>query len=308
MYGADEGKLDLAYKYPFSSEAKEIVRSSGAGLEQGMLKAGRIRIEEALNAGSIEYKEIGMSDLKRIHVMSYVYARMLVSALNNRGALIAYVTAEARRSGDALVEDTEENIMLIAKELGVGLDAKGGEFSLCFEDYLSLSPKTPDFSLVHQEMKDGIVHIQKYKAARLLESAIRKEIRKNLPIPVKELPKEAVQYAKTIKVPMQKAEVVIDNARYDWIARVLATPIADVRHRTVNLILAPYLVNVKNMEVDEAAKVITDYIERCRAIDPNTKINDSYIRYQCKYAKDKGSKPLSYERAKDLLKDVVAFN
>jgi len=81
-----------------------------------------------------------------------------------------------------------------------------------------------------------------------------------------------------------------------------------VRHRTVNLILAPYLVNTKQLEVEQAARIISDYIERCKQIDPNTKINERYIEYQCSYAKRRGLRPLSHERAKELLGSAVEVN
>ena len=45
--------------------------------------------------------------------------------------------------------------------------------------------------------------------------------------------------------------------------------------------------------------------EKCKIIDPNTKITDSYIRYQCGYAKKRGLKPLSFKRAKELLGDFL---
>jgi hypothetical protein len=75
----------------------------------------------------------------------------------------------------------------------------------------------------------------------------------------------------------------------------------------VNLILAPYLVNTKGIDVEQAAKIIIEYIDRCRAIDPNTKINERYIEYQCDYAKKKGLRPLSLSRAKELLGEQINF-
>ena len=92
---------------------------------------------------------------------------------------------------------------------------------------------------------------------------------------------------------------------FRWIERLLQTPIPDVRHRTVNLILAPYLVNVRNMSPEEAFKVINDYIERCKKVNPDTKIGEQYIRYQCNYAKKRGMRPLALQKAKELLGGLV---
>jgi hypothetical protein len=75
----------------------------------------------------------------------------------------------------------------------------------------------------------------------------------------------------------------------------------------VNLILAPYLVNSKGLEVEQASRIIVDYIERCKQIDPSTKINERYIEYQCNYAKKRGLRPLSLDRARELLGDQIDF-
>jgi hypothetical protein len=305
MYSSNDQNLDMAYRYPFSLEAKEIVARSKAAFDTNMMKAGRIRVDEALRTNVIEYKDTSISELKYSHIMSYLYARMLVSALNNRAAIAKYISAEARRSASALIEDSDDTLLRLAKELSIPIERLNGSFSMSFESYLGLAPRLPEYSLVHQEMKNGIVYLQKFKAVGVIETAIRKEIGRNLPIPARELPREVVQFSKGIKLPAQKLAVREDSARYRWIEKLLATPIADVRHRTVNLILAPYLTNVKGMGEEEAAKVIIEYIERCKALEPNTRINESYIKYQCKYSKQKGSRPLSFERARELLKEVA---
>ncbi len=302
-----DSDLDIAYRYPFSSEAKSYISGLGAKFDPAMLEKGRLRLDEAIKKSRIEYSRTAIKAVKQTYIVSYLYARMLVSALNSKMAIDRYVAAESRRSGAALLDETEGNIARMAKDVGLHL-FHDKTFSIQFTDFLMFSPKTPDFALVHQEMDKGVVHIQKYKAVKIVEKAMAAEISRNLPIPAKDLPKEVIAYAKTIKVPVPKASIKIDESgRYEWIARLIANPIGDVRHRTVNLILAPYFVNVKGMSEDDAAKAIIDYIERCKQIDPNTKVNESYIKYQCKYAKTKGSRPLSYDRARELLKDVMDF-
>ena len=69
--------------------------------------------------------------------------------------------------------------------------------------------------------------------------------------------------------------------------------------------LAPYLVNVKKLEVEKAVEVIHAYIEKCKAMNAATDINDSYIRYQCNYAKNKGLKVMALRRAREIFGDVV---
>ncbi len=97
------------------------------------------------------------------------------------------------------------------------------------------------------------------------------------------------------------------GAPTSWIEKLLTTPIPDVRHRTVNLILAPYMMNVRKLDEDAAVKVISEYIDRCKLVNPSTNVNESYIRYQCRYSKTKGMRPLAASRAKELLAEMIEF-
>ncbi len=305
MEGA-EASLEFAYKYPFSKEAKEYVARLAPRFDSAMMEMGKSRLEHALVRSRIDYSTSKLKEVRHKSILSYIYARMLVSALNSKIAVDRYVRAEARRCGEALREESDGNIIRLAKELGVDISYDNG-FSMHFSGFLKLSPKTPEYALARQDLGKGMVSMQKYKAAGIIESAIKAEVSKGLPIPAKELPREVVLYSKGIKVPVPKISIKADERRYDWIAKLLATPIADVRHRVVNLVLAPYLVNVKGMSEDDAVKAIADYIERCKQIDPTTRVNESYIRYQCRYAKARGSRPLSYDKAAELLRGVISL-
>jgi len=306
----DDPRLDLAYKYPFLKEAKELVSQINPGFDQKFMEQGRIRAEEALSEKRIGFHKANLRDLKYAYLMSYVYARMLVSALNSRSSLLRYIDAESRRSAEALRSEEPETLMRIAKELGSGISMDDGCFSIRFEKYLEYAPQSKSFALPLQELGGGVVSMNESITIGILRRMIRQEIAKNLPISRKELPKAVVDYSKRIKVPEVKITAPNPNAekRYAWIEKLLSTPIADVRHRTVNLILAPYLTNVRGMSESDAAKVIIAYIERCKEIEPNTKVNESYIRYQCKYSKSKGMKPLTLGNAKELLGGTVNFD
>jgi DNA primase large subunit len=163
--------------------------------------------------------------------------------------------------------------------------------------------------LVNQKLSAGSVLLSKTDALKLFEEAMRSEITKGLPIDLKLLPKEIIDFSKTFKLTVKTYAGPVKFGRNDtWVEKLLATPIADIRHRTVNLILAPYLVNTKGMSVDQATKIILEYIERCKLLDPATKVNERYIRYQCDYAKKRGLKVLSLDRAKELLGGALDIN
>lgn len=309
--------LDFAYKYPFSKQAKEIVSEEGSRIDIKYLDMARKQIDIATTKG-LEYNGIRMDSVKRDYVMAYLYSRMLLSALRRIDIIKRYADAEARRSSLALLGSNDSDLMEVASQLGIKITGTSsfspggkdgnGNMSIGFIDYVSNAPKLPGFELVNQKLSNGIVLLSRNNAIRVMERAIACEIMKGLPVKSNELPKQVVEYSKGIKpkaLPIITAGSRRGPRREEWIERLLGTPIADVRHRTVNLILAPYLVNSKGLDVETAIRIISEYIEKCKQVDPSTKINESYIRYQCSYAKKRGLRPLSLERAKELLGDQL---
>ena len=298
----EEARLDLAYKYPFSSEAKAIIAAGQQQFDVKALGDGRSRVQDALDK-SLEFVRIPIASIKLAHLTSYVYARMVVSSLKSVAALNAYAESEAHRSAEALLEGDEAELVHITEELGIRVRRKGELIGVAFEEYASRMPRSERFSLSRQLLDNGIVYMSRETAVGFLEAPIKREILKGLPIPARDMPKEVAEYAKAVKLPVVKTPggTGRDAGRYGWVEKLLANPIPDVRHRSVNLIFAPYFVNVKGLSEEDAVKAISDYIERCRQINPDTKINVTYIRYQCRYAKEKGIRPLSLEKAKGLI-------
>jgi hypothetical protein len=309
-------ELDFAYKYPFSSEAKRIVGRGESKINRKYLDMAAKHINNAI-AGSLTRKEINMDSIKLDYVMAYLYSRLLLSAVRRRDIIKGYAIAEAKRSAEALLVSEDSDITRVAAELGIDLynpfpgikgSSKRDEFAVSLIDYINNIPRDQGFGLVNQKLSNGVILLNKTQLSRIMEMAIGAEISKGLPIKSADLPKEIIDYSKTLRFKTIEKEGRINAKGSEiWIEKLLQTPIADVRHRTVNLILAPYLVNTKGIEVADAARMIVEYIEKCKLIDPNTKINERYIEYQCGYAKRKGLRPLSIGRAKELLGEQIDF-
>ncbi len=304
MY-ADRSNLDFAYHYPFSNEARAVIAQAGQGIEERLLKAGKDRVEQDLNEDSVAHSDISMPEIKRTYVLSYVYSRMIISAIGNRIYLERYIASEAKRARSALEAETMPNILRLLGELGVEMSYSGERFIIGFSKFLMLSSRSEELGLVRQELDKGLVYLRKDSALKLIENAVADEIRKKLPIPLSDLPRLIIEESKSVKLPKINTQVAVREGSYRWIEKILSNPLPDVRHRTVNLILAPYLTNVKGMGEEEAAGIITEFIDKCKQINPDTRINSSYIKYQCKYAKAKGLKPLSLEKARELYRGVL---
>jgi hypothetical protein len=92
------------------------------------------------------------------------------------------------------------------------------------------------------------------------------------------------------------------NYYYEWIeTKILANPFPDCRKIIVDLILAPYLINIKKISYDESYRVIKEWLDKCN----NLKKLDNYqnfvnyrIHYALKTATKKGIGPMSLYKIK----------
>ena len=314
MRAIDSEKLEMAYKYPFTSEAREILSNLEVrAIDKTILKMGRLRVEGAVKSGAIGFTLTSMEDTRLKLLMSYAYARLISSVLAKKFPIRKYAASEAARSSSAFLEEKESVMLRVCDELGVSAKpGKDGTFEISVFSFVGNAPDAEEMMLTNQNIGNGIVRMTRKELSYFIAGPMEKEIMRNLPIKEKEIPKEIIEEARQIKMetPAMKKNMPASAASektYAWVEKLLQTPIHDVRHRTVNIILAPYLINVRGMDAGAAEKVIIDYIERCKEINPATNVNESYIRYQCRYAKSKRLKPLSYEKAKELLSDVIDF-
>lgn len=303
-----QNKLDFAYKYPFSQEAKEVVGEQNAtSVDRNYLQEGISQIFGAQKTGRIVHERTrSITEVKLRYIMGYVYARMLVSAIGDTYSIARFASAEADAAAEFLALNVDDMVR-IGNEFGLGIKREKENFVVGFEAFVSVPKKNPEMELINQRLSEGMVRVDVRQLLALVKGSIERGVSEGLPIDKKSLPKEVVEAAKTLKPQERKISLSARAGSYAWIEKLLSTPIADVRHRSVNLIFAPYLVNVKGLDEENAAKIIIDYIERCKMINPNTRINESYIRYQCKYAKNKGMRPLSLVKARELLKEVAEF-
>ena len=87
-----------------------------------------------------------------------------------------------------------------------------------------------------------------------------------------------------------------NNTYYYWIERLLQTPLPDYRKNCVWRILAPYLINVRNLSYDESFSVILNWLDKCsnlRRLGFNAKLK---IRQDLNSTIKTGYNPISLSR------------
>jgi Primase X len=76
-------------------------------------------------------------------------------------------------------------------------------------------------------------------------------------------------YRHTTEQRENKSSGIPNDHSIEWIERLLQTPIEDCRQNdAVSLIIAPYLINVKHLDADEAYDIIMEWLDKCEQLRP----------------------------------------
>ncbi|HEY6587300.1 MAG TPA: DNA primase noncatalytic subunit PriX [Nitrososphaeraceae archaeon] len=87
------------------------------------------------------------------------------------------------------------------------------------------------------------------------------------------------------------------TTHYEWIEKLLETPIEDGRKYVLWKILCPYLVNIKKLEYEQTFSILKDWLEKCnklRKLDFNPN-----IEIKSKLRRVKHYNPISIKKMKD---------
>ena len=89
---------------------------------------------------------------------------------------------------------------------------------------------------------------------------------------------------------------------YEWIETILQTPFEDCRKVIADLILAPYLINIKKLSYQESYQIIKEWLYKCDAMEKldNARNFNSRISYALKnvMTKNKQIGPMSQNKIK----------
>jgi hypothetical protein len=97
-----------------------------------------------------------------------------------------------------------------------------------------------------------------------------------------------------------------DFTYYQWIEQLLKSPIEDYRKLVIDLILSPYLINVKKLSFEESYKIIKDWLDKCNDIKKLDNYRNFEYRISCALitANKKLILPMSYNTLERYYKDL----
>ena len=214
--------------YPFLSAASKRVEESGVTLENLITSAvferarlrGKSRITEAIKEGTIR-KPVIISDAQaEMELLSYPFARILVSCIRDARLVRRYALSEAKAAHEKLLEESSRGsssssasaniIYKMSEEFGIRMDFLAGEreqVQVPFVDYLRFTTNLRDkrWKLVNRGLGKGKLKLRKAEFVRIVQEAIYERIKKDLPLDVPEdICKAISRYTEDIKHELEE--------------------------------------------------------------------------------------------------------
>lgn len=272
-----------AAKYPFSSKAKEIMRKESINADDELAERGFDRLNSALKDGEIRRKVFLHEEDAVGEIMAYAAARMILSNMRNRFLTNKYAIAESKKTFAYLGEESEENLLELAKDLGItSFKNEGGKHTVDMADFLLYSPKDVHYKLISRELFFGRVPINEHERIRLISEAVKKYAEKlpeaqSLPPAIKKAADKL--YALLPKIEPQKISFK-EGENPPCIEAILELL---KKHENVGhsgrWLLAVYMIN-RGVGNDDIAKIFSNAPD----------YNDRTTIYQIEHARKRGYK------------------
>ena len=196
--------------------------------------------------------------------------------------------------------------------LCLGLKAKpeadDGRYQMKVEDYLQFATrlelvKSGRWQLVNLSLSNGLLHLNEndvndfFGAAteRIIYDGVRNLRRAPFPKQLANLRDGVARY-----IPPPKAK---STRGYLYVEELMKNPVSDGRHRLVWLVLAPWAMNVKNMEEGVAIEMLREFVAKTG----ETRAMKRFIEYNVKRAKRQGLMPPTLEKLKVSHPDLYAL-
>jgi len=181
-------------RYPFLKEATSFVKDHQLGLGDLIShiitaearRRGKDRVMTALSDLTVPSNPVATEDDAVQEILSYPYARILVSCIGDEVLVRRYALAEAKAFNERSRKEDMETVVMLANELDVEAARSGDGLRMHFSDFLSYTSglRGPEWKLVNQDVREGYVLLEKGKFVRVLEQALNEKIEDELPLPV----------------------------------------------------------------------------------------------------------------------------
>ena len=191
--------------YPFLSSASQYVEESGIILENLISSSifervrlrGKERVIEAIQDGEIKKPAVIIdAQADREELLSYPFARILVSCIGDEHLIRRYALSEAKAAHKKLLEDSSTGssadtdiIYEMSEEFHIRMEfipEEREQVLMPFVDYLRFTANLRDkkWKLVNRGLENGKVKLRKSEFVRIIQEAVYERIKKDLPLDV----------------------------------------------------------------------------------------------------------------------------
>ena len=226
--------------YPFLSAASKYVEESGDTLENLISSAvlerarlrGKGRIFEAIQDGKVKKPVILSNAQAETELLSYPFARILVSCIGDKHLVRRYALSEAKAAYEKLLEDSSTGsagsdtdiINDMSEEFGIRVDffrlpAEREQVQMPFVDYLRFTTNLRDkrWKLVNRGLEKGMVKLRRHEFLRIIQEAMYERIKKDLPLDVPSDICGAIKgYVEAIKKELEETRKKFSDAGFGF--------------------------------------------------------------------------------------------
>ncbi|MBD3210929.1 hypothetical protein GF318_06135 [Candidatus Micrarchaeota archaeon] len=268
--------LDFALKYPFSSEAKQIVQN--IHLTDRVLELGAERIKKALR-GESKARVVLNQEGKKEDIASFAAARMILGFMKNTFLTNKFAVNESKVVRSHLDKEDKKTVERVAARFDIFPENRNNTMLLDLPTYVRFSVRSPYYRLVNRKLTNGFVEINDNDLRRLVEEAVRKHT-EDIPV-VRDPPKQVKHIAERIIEELPKSETTINAKEGDHPPCILNLLESAKKHQNLNHSARWYLATYLN-----AIGMGEDAITGIYAQLPD--FNEKTTRYQIKHLRRKG--------------------
>ena len=309
-------------KYPFLPKAREVLAETpidrNMPQKDAVLDQAKYRLHRAIEdydlgtqIGRDTYHtylnrpEHRKEHLDEESVEFYSFFASVMAASKENFLATALAHSEARRARWLFTKESDSTIpQLIADATGLVFTLNDKKFACGFADYLMMGSKYGLFKrkndltweLSRQPLLGGVITYDRNAVVDLFGALVNGLItqgiiglkKATIPPFIADLGRDLEQYIPLPLVTNAKAFMYVEN--------LLKHPLTDGRHRTIWLVLAPYLVNVKHDSIEQAVLRINAYV--------GSHAYNTFALYQVKRADRYKLMPLSESKLRENHKDL----
>ncbi|HYB75689.1 MAG TPA: DNA primase noncatalytic subunit PriX [Nitrososphaerales archaeon] len=301
---------DLEIRYPFAPKSRKFFES--IPVEDGLASKEVIAQTENRLLGALGRTKYEPHISQLIEFSSFFAAALVAS--QDTSLASKFSRREAERARQLFAREAPPDKATVMSEcFGLRVEQRSDmdgqpEYVFRFEEYLFLvskfeMTKSPKWKLSRQALQSGTVYLSENMLNDMFgdcaQAAIAEGARnlRKAPFPrqLQATKNHVIQY-----VPPTKAKA---GKGYLYVEELLKHPVSDGRHRLIWLVLAPYLVNVKKVEDEEAIDKIRSFV----SVAGETSNLKRFAEYNVRRARRNGLLPPTFSTLKTEHPDIYAL-